>query len=345
MTVSLLRGPRRARLALAATAALTMLVTACGSGGSSGEPSASSAAAGFPVSITSALGTAEIAKKPERVVTLGWGSTEAAIALGVVPVGMRDMKSDCGCDSGILPWVQDRLGDAKPALLAESSKSIPLEQIAALKPDVILAVQSGLTADQYAQLSRIAPTVAYPGRTWQTSWQDQTSLVGKALGKDAAATTLISEAEKRIGDVKNSHPEFAGKTIAAASATTTDGLNLYFDTDPRTKLLQGFGFTPLPSLAALREATPPGKFAAPVSWENVAQYNPQVLTSWFLDAAKQKATEENPVFASLTAVQHKAYVPLTDPTLVFAVSSPNVLNLPWLLDKYVPLLSTAAQNA
>lgn len=336
---------RRARIALAATAAMTMLVTACGSGGSSDDSSSSQDTAGFPVSIQSALGTAEIAKKPERVVTLGWGSTEAAVALGVIPVGMRDMKSDCGCEGGIVPWVKDKLGDAKPTLLAESSKSIPLEQIAALKPDVILAVQSGLTADQYANLSKIAPTVAYPGRTWQTSWKDQTTTVGKALGKDKEAASLVATADKQIADAKAAHPEFAGKTVAAASATTTDGLNIYFDTDPRTQLLGSLGFTPLPSLAALREQTPPGKFAAPVSWENVPQYNPQVLTSWYLDAAKQQSTESNPVFTSLTAPQRKSYVPLTDPPLVFAVSSPNVLNLPWMLERYLPLLSTAATNA
>ncbi len=322
-----------------------MLVTACGSGGSSDGPSSAQGTAGFPVSISSALGTAQIPKKPERVVTLGWGSTEAAIALGVKPVGMRDMKSDCGCDSGIVPWVQDKLGDAEPTLLPETSKSIPLEQIAALKPDVILAVQSGLTADQYGQLEKIAPTVAYPGRTWQTSWQDQTTTVGKALGKEKEAADLISTADKQIADAKAAHPEFTGKSIAAASATTTDGLNFYFDTDPRTQLLAGLGFTPLPSLAQLREQTPPGKFAAPVSWENVPQYNPQVLTSWYLDAAKQQSTESNPVFSNLTAPQRKSYVPLTDPPLVFAVSSPNVLNLPWMLERYVPLLSTAAKNA
>ncbi|ADG80272.1 Periplasmic binding protein OS=Tsukamurella paurometabola (strain ATCC 8368 / DSM / CCUG 35730/ CIP 100753 / JCM 10117 / KCTC 9821 / NBRC 16120 / NCIMB 702349 / NCTC 13040) OX=521096 GN=Tpau_3694 PE=3 SV=1 [Tsukamurella paurometabola] len=335
---------RRARAALAVTAAAAVLVTAgCGSNGSSGD-SAPSQDAGFPVSIQSALGTAEIRSKPQRVVTLGWGSTEAAVALGVIPVGMRDMKSDSGTVDGILPWVKDKLGDAKPELLPESSKSIPIEQIAALKPDVILSVQSGLTPDQYAQLSKIAPTVAQPGKNWQTSWQDQTTLVGKALGKEADAKKLIEDADKKIADVKAANPGFAGKTVVAASGTTPDGLNLYFDTDPRIKLLAGFGFTPLPALTQLRESTQPGKFAAPVSWENVSKYNADVLTSWYLDATQQ-SVEANPVFTSLTAVQKKAYVPLTDPPLVFAVSSPNVLDLPWLVERYVPLLQTAAKNA
>ncbi|BDH59213.1 hypothetical protein [Tsukamurella sp. PLM1] len=82
-----------------------------------------------------------------------------------------------------------------------------------------------------------------------------------------------------------------------------------------------------------------------MSWENVPEYNADVLTSWYLDAAKREATEANPSFASLKAVQRKSYVPLTDPPLVFAVSSPNVLDLPWLLDRYVPLLSNAAKTA
>ncbi|NMD55455.1 iron-siderophore ABC transporter substrate-binding protein [Tsukamurella conjunctivitidis] len=334
----------RTALALATAAALVTGAAACGSGSSNNEHAQHDA--GFPVSITSALGTTEITARPERVVTLGWGSTEAAIALGVTPVGMRDMKSELGKDGGgIMPWVQEKLGDAKPVLLPESSQSLPLEQIAALKPDVILSVQAGLTADQYAQLSKIAPTVAQPGRNWQTSWQDQTTLVGKALGREAEAKTLIAETDKRIAEVKAAHPEFAGKTVAAASGTMTESLNFYFDTDPRVQLLQGFGFTVLPELAALREATPPGKFAAPVSWENVPKYNADVLTSWYLDAAKREATEANPSFTSLKAVQRKAYVPLTDPPLVYAVSSPNVLDLPWLLDRYVPLLSAAAKNA
>lgn len=334
----------RTALTIATAAALVTGTAACGSGPSNTEHSQHDT--GFPVSITSALGTTEITARPERVVTLGWGSTEAAIALGVTPVGMRDMKSELGKDGGgIMPWVQEKLGDAKPVLLPESSRSLPLEQIAALKPDVILSVQAGLTADQYAQLSKIAPTVAQPGRNWQTSWQDQTTLVGKALGREAEAKTLIANTDKRIAEVKTAHPEFAGKTVAAASATTTESLNFYFDTDPRVQLLQGFGFTVLPELAALREATPPGKFAAPVSWENVPKYNADVLTSWYLDAAKREATEANPSFTSLKAVQRKAYVPLTDPPLVYAVSSPNVLDVPWLLDRYVPLLSAAAKNA
>jgi len=47
----------------------------------------------------------------------------------------------------------------------------------------------------------------------------------------------------------------------------------------------------------------------------------------------------------MKAVRDNAYVGLTDPPLVFASSSPNVLSMPWLLDKLLPQLSQAANNA
>lgn len=80
-----------------------------------------------------------------------------------------------------------------------------------------------------------------------------------------------------------------------------------------------------------------------MSWENVGQYSPDVLVTWFGDDEMKSATESNPVFSGLSAVRGNAYVPLVDPPMVFAVSSPNVLDLPWLLDRYVPKLSAAAK--
>ena len=332
----------RLTTAVAALIALTLALTACG--GNSTDQTGD-AGPGYPVSITSALGTATIPAKPQRVVTLGWGSTEAAVALGVIPVGMRDMRSNTGTGEGVLPWVADALDGKTPELLEEKSDAIPYERIAALRPDLILSVQSGLTPDQYARLTQIAPTVAQPGKSWQTSWQDQTTIVGKALGESDRAAKLVADGEKRLADVKAAHPEFAGKTVASFSATSPGSLGYYFDTDPRVKMLAAMGFTPLPALTELREEAPEGKFATQVSWENVSKYSADVLTAWFLDKGMQSGTEANPTFRNLRAVQRQAYVPVTDPPLVFAVSSPNVLNLQWMLDRFVPQLSKAAKAA
>ena len=42
----------------------------------------------FPVTISHALGTTIVNQPPERIVTLGWSSEDAVLALGKIPVGM-----------------------------------------------------------------------------------------------------------------------------------------------------------------------------------------------------------------------------------------------------------------
>ena len=82
----------RTLTAVLAVAVLASLATACGSSGD-GASSAADAGGGstttaaatdaFPISIDHAFGTTEIDEAPERVVTWGWGSTEAAISMGI----------------------------------------------------------------------------------------------------------------------------------------------------------------------------------------------------------------------------------------------------------------------
>ncbi len=60
----------------------------------------------FPVTIKHALGETTIPAEPKRIVTLGWSSTDAAIALGTVPVGMPTFRSE-GWDSDYTPWIEE----------------------------------------------------------------------------------------------------------------------------------------------------------------------------------------------------------------------------------------------
>ena len=160
-------------LAAALLAASVLMAAGCTSShphaaGSTGTTTGSAAnlsaahlsAAAFPVTIPNTFGTTTISTAPKRVVCIGWGSQDVALALGVVPVGMS--KGTFGDVDGTYPWQDDALhGAAEPTLL-DDADAIPFEQVAALHPDVILAVQSGLTKSQYATLSDIAPTVAEP---------------------------------------------------------------------------------------------------------------------------------------------------------------------------------------
>ncbi|RYE54814.1 MAG: iron-siderophore ABC transporter substrate-binding protein, partial [Rhizobiaceae bacterium] len=142
----------------------------------------------FPVTIEHAFGATTIELAPERIVTWGWGNHDALLALGVVPVAMP-FSTYGGGDNGLHPWVEQKLnelGAATPIQLPDSSE-IPYEQIAAAKPDVIVAVFSGIDRAQYDRLSQIAPTVAYPGEAWSTPWQEVTTTIGTIVGKSAEA--------------------------------------------------------------------------------------------------------------------------------------------------------------
>ncbi|MFT4042806.1 MAG: iron-siderophore ABC transporter substrate-binding protein [Gordonia sp. (in: high G+C Gram-positive bacteria)] len=332
-----------ARVAMAATAiALTAgLVTGCSSDDNAAQSSASSSssAGGFPVTIDSAVGSATIKSKPSRVVAIGWGSTDAALALGVVPVGIQDMSSDVDDNSAILPWDKTKLNGATPTLIKYSSDTVPFEQIASLHPDVILAVNSGVTAEQFQRLNEIAPTVGYPGKAWQTSWQDQITTVGKALGESAKADDLVSSTNALIADAKSKHPEFGGKSIVFGSGTKPDSFNLYLVGDSRVQLLKQLGFTISPDVPTTAKS-----FAQPTSLEKLADVKSDVLVSWFLTPAVRTSLEGNKLFQLMPAVAGHGYVALEDPELVYATSAVTVLSLPWMLDRYLPLLSAAAQG-
>jgi iron complex transport system substrate-binding protein len=239
----------RVRGTLAALAALTVLV-GCGST-EAGEGDGGAAASGdgaFPVSIEHTFGTTTIEQQPERVVVLGWSAQDVVYSLGLAPVGMPSY-SYGGGDDGVLPW-DDEYFDAAETTLLDTADGPPLEDIAALRPDVILAPYEGFDAATYEDLSKIAPTVAYPGEAWTTPWDEQTRIIGQALGKSAEAEKLIDDTNAAVQQIADEHPEFADLTFAYTSMGA-ESLYLYLGEDPRVQLIENLGFALDPSVDTL----------------------------------------------------------------------------------------------
>ena len=130
---------------------------------------------------------------------------------------------------------------------------IPFEQIAAQKPYVIIAVFSGIDAEQYARLSQIAPTVAYPDQPWSTPWQDVTRIVGEVVGKPAEAEQLVTDTLQFVADEAARYPEIAGTTFAGVN--DFDGSIAVYDAlDARMKFLTDTGLVLAPSVTELEPA-------------------------------------------------------------------------------------------
>ena len=315
------------------------------SSSSSAAPSASetSAAAAFPVTIEHAFGSTEITAAPQRVVALGWGSADAALALGVVPVAVD--KQSYGADAdGFMPWFAEALtaaGAEKPATLTVG-ESPAFEEIIAAAPDLILATYSGITEADYTKLAAIAPTVAYPDQPWSTPWRDVITTTGTALGQSAAAQTLLDGIDAQVAEAAAAHPEFKGKTIAAV-AIDPAAFYVYTEADPRVQYLEDLGFTVAPSVAELDTKT--ASFYYTLSLENVDKLTSDVLLSYTSGADKAAELAADPTYASMGQFQAGTVASIDGESLVSSVSPPTALSLPWGLDDFVTALSAAASKA
>jgi iron complex transport system substrate-binding protein len=130
------------------------------------------------VTITHLFGQTVVKAPPKRVVSAGYTEQDDLLALGVVPIAVTNWWGDQ--PFAVWPWAQPKLGDAKPTVLSLEN-GIPVDQIAALKPDLIVAVNAGVDADTYQKLSAIAPTVPQSGEdAFFEPWKDQAAPVAPA---------------------------------------------------------------------------------------------------------------------------------------------------------------------
>lgn len=191
------------------------------------------------VTIETKFGPVQIKQKPERVVALGWGDAETALALGVEPVGASDWLGFGG--EGVGPWLKGAYNNP-PTILG--TMELDFEQIAALEPDLILDVRSSGDPERYKRLSEIAPTVGVPkgGDNYLTTYQQQVQMIAKALGKEEEGEKLLKDVENAFEEARKKYPQFSGKEVAVG-AYTSQGWGAYVSGDIRVDFMKQIGFT------------------------------------------------------------------------------------------------------
>ena len=301
------------------------------------------AQADFPVTLSHAYGQTVIKQKPLRIVTWGWGNEDVLVALGVVPVGMP-FQSYGGGDDGVQPWLDGPLAalGGTPPVLLDMSGEPPIEQIAALQPDLVLAVYSGMTEEQYALLSGIAPTVPYSGAAWSTPWQEVTRTIGQAIGMPEEAEKLVAETTTFIAKTAAARPELAGTSFAGVN--DYDGsLAVYDADDARVKFLTDLGLVLAPSVTDLSPKD--GSFYFPVSYELADSITSDIIVTYAEDQSIADAFLGKSFIRNLPQFKANAIAALVGTEQVAAVSPPSVLSLRWGLQAYVDTLATAARHA
>lgn len=303
------------------------------------------AASAFPVTVDHAFGSTTIEKKPTRVATVAWANHEVPLALGVVPVGMS--KATWGDDDkdGLLPWVKEKLDalGAQTPVLFDETDSIPFEQVAGTKPDVILAAYSGITKQDYETLSKIAPTIAYPGVAWGTSYEDMIRLNAKAMGMVAEGDQLIADLGKHTAEALKKYPNLKDKKVLFSSHSADDlsQVGFYSTKDPRTGFLKDNGFS-MPAVVE-QESAKSDKFYITVSAEKPELFSDVdfIVTYGPEDPAPLlKAMQDNPLLAKIPAVKDGRIVFLGNSPLA-AAANPSPLSITWGIDKYFAKLNEA----
>ncbi|KKB80985.1 hypothetical protein VW35_02080 [Devosia soli] len=306
---------------------------------------AAAQAQSFPVTIEHALGSTTIEAQPERVVTWGWSAQDVTIDLGVAPVGMPFFAYGGGED-GILPWTEAAIAERgmdMPAILPNVTEP-PIEAIAALAPDVILAPYSGLTPDEYALLSNIAPVVAYPEKPWFASWQQVVTMTGEALGRSAEAEKLVADTETFLKAELAKYPDAPG-TVFANVVNRNDGqVSVRLEGDPRVQLFADIGLVPseAPKDAAINDTG----IAYAVSYENFDKIPGEMLLIFFND---QKSADD---FFALDLIKLSplvskgAYTKLIGEELTMAVSGAvTPISLRWGFPQVAEEVGRAAMAA
>lgn len=322
----------------AVLAAAVLAVTGCASTETATPDPQSSASTGtgFPVSVSHKYGATEIKAAPARVVTLGLSDQDPVLALGVVPVGAIDWFLER--PYGKWPWAQPLWAGKTPEIVGERDE-FNLEKVAALKPDLIIGLYSGMSKDQYDKLSKIAPTVAQPVGfdDYAAPWQDMTRLAGKALGREAKAEELIAAIDAQLAKLAAGHPEFAGKSVAVVEPYEPGKYAVFAPDDPKVVLLTKLGFTvPKPIVDAVGN-----EYAAEIGSEQLSLVDVDKLVFLTADAKTESTVKADKVYRTLAVAKENraVFLPYEEPPLGAALSFSTVLSIPYALDQLVPLLS------
>lgn len=252
--------------------------------------------------VPTVFGDIALPESREKVVTLTDGSLDAALAVGVMPVGMT--KSSNG-ESAAEYLLGSLLGE--PVYVGgwdEVEGGVDVEAVIALQPDLILSDQY-MTGDQYEQLSKIATVIApgaieVSGPQGLQQWEYELLTYGYALGKYDEAHEALLGLRQRAADFAATSPH-AGESVVV------------FRPQPEFAVVMSQGWITGNVLTwagftgnELSESTPPPHSGRDVGLERLGELQADWLLAATRDADMSMELQnylQNPLFSQLTAAK------------------------------------------
>ena len=282
---------------------LVFVLAACGgaaptsSSALTASASPAATAAAFPASFTDFQGRSVVVpKRPDRIVSIGPSITEFLFALGV---GAQVVGDDDFSDEPAAAKNLPHVGGVK----------VNLEQVVALKPDLVLSVKfSDGTIEKLASAGLLVLVIDPQGTA---DVAKSAALLGRAVGADGEA--MAREIQKKLDDVK-------AKT---ATATTRPRVYHEIDASDPTKIFTvgpGSYIDDLITIAGGANIAAKATSAYPqLSAEEILRADPEVIVLAAADySAKPDQVAARTGWSGITAVKNKR----------FGTVAPNLINRP-----------------
>jgi iron complex transport system substrate-binding protein len=282
------------------------------------------------VTITHRYGTTEITERPARIVSLDTQWTDVLIALDALPVGyLTDPNVD-----GDFPWRGDMLAATAGI---EAANTLPYEQIAALRPDLIVITFMAPDEAAYRTLAAIAPTIGTLGDAAVDPWPDIVAAAGQALGEPDAAAALTDQVQADVAALADDLPGLEGRTFTFANVVPGDGIYVLTDpADGANQLFGQLGMVVAPEVAAIGDGADGGRVQLGFEQAGLLDADLMVLLTNGADPATVI-----PGFTDFAAVQRGAVSVLSYEDIV-GLNTPSPLSVPYSLEKIRPALEAAA---
>jgi iron complex transport system substrate-binding protein len=260
--------------------ALMLLLAAC------------SGPVGGTAGLTDGLGRTVVLSQPaQKIVSLAPSNTEILFAIGAgAQVVGRDEFSDYPEEAKSLPSVGGSMGNYS------------LEQIAALKPDLVLAAEIN-TPEQVKSLTDLGLTVYYLSNP-KTLEDLYTNLetVAKLTGHESNAATLVTSLKARVAAVDEKIAPISARPTVFYEIDASDPSKPY-TAGPGTfvdQLITRAGGTNFAIIAGIKDAYPQ------VSLEQVVAANPTIiLLGDALYGTTPESVSQRPGWETLDAVKNK----------------------------------------
>jgi iron complex transport system substrate-binding protein len=293
---------------------------------SSSAARADSSAGTYPLTVSSCGVEATIEAPPERIVTIKSSATEMVLALGA-----GDRLVGTAFADGDVPAELAAAASDVPVLAEKNPAS---EAVLELEPDLVYAGwESNLSAEgageraMYQDLgvaTFVSPSACKgaehrPERLTFDLVLDEISEIGHMLGEDEAAAELVAAQRAELDAVV---PSGAGLT-ALWYSSGEDVPYVGAGIGAPQMIMDAVG---LENVAADVQDT-----WTSLGWEAVAEADPDVIVlvdaAWNTAEHKREALEQNPVTATLPAVQEERYL-----VIPFPATEAGVRNVPAVTD-------------